>query len=86
MASITLPPTAPLSFTVDLTAAQAPYFSAWYTALKLPVETPSAFLVRILKPTVVDWAAQNEMRLAQDAAKAVMLSVQAEAVAIKSVL
>lgn len=82
--SIALPPTAPINFTVSLTAAQAPYFNVWYQDMKLAGETPSAFLVRVLTPNVVDYIAQKQVKQIEGQANLDITATRNQASTIKA--
>jgi hypothetical protein len=85
--SIALPPASqPINVNITIGVNAAPYFTQWFADNKLPGETPGEFLVRMIGPSVVDYAAQKALKVQQDTFKAFQQSTQAEIQSIKAAL
>ena len=72
-------PTTDTTVSITIPGAMAPYFQSWYQDNKLDGETPSAFLIRQLKPTVIQHASMSYAMPVRELAQSNINAAEAEA-------
>ena len=77
------PAASPLVVNITFDINLAPYVTKWYLDNKLPTETPSDFLARMIGPSVIDYVASRELNTFKTQFEAAQATNRAEVLSVK---